>query len=247
MRCGYGSRSPPVSRRLAVLVLLAVAACDPEEGIDDLLPPPGPAPADPAKQAADAAAARATEAKQAARAKEVDFAACMAGCFSGTSPSPTDRQTCRLTCGADRLPAAGSGPSEVTKAALGRFDTCLDADCRAAGSATDAATCRLTCAQATFAGPAAPPLTEPTRGCAVSCLEHVGDCAATCTSNADDAATCRLQCADVGRRCITHCEADPGAPAKPPTAPAGAAAPPAPPPAPASVPKATREGLPPPP
>lgn len=198
-------------RRISIALVLSclAAACDPDE-VDAVVEELAPAPtkADPAKDAADAAA------KEVADAKKADadrFALCMAGCFEGTAQrSPTDRQTCRLTCGADRL-AEGPGASAGTKAALGRFDTCLDADCRKAGSATDAATCRLTCAQAALAGEAAPALAATARGCAVSCLEHTGDCEAACTGTPDDVATCRLQCMALGERCVGRCEEDPSA------------------------------------
>lgn len=188
-----------------VLCLLVAAACDPDEVIGELAPPPTKA--DPAKEAADAAAKRVADTKKAAAD---DFATCMAGCFEGKAPSPTDRQTCRLTCGADRLTEVG-GPTADAKAALGRFDTCLSADCATNGAATDAATCRLTCAQAALAGPAAPSLAATARGCSVSCLEQTGDCTAACTGNADDAATCRLQCAGLGERCLGKCVEDPSA------------------------------------
>lgn len=199
-----------LARRIsAVLVLSCLAACDPDE-VDAVMEElaPTPSKADPAKDAADAAAKTLADTKRAAADR---FALCMAGCFEGTAQrSPTDRQTCRLTCGADRL-AAGHGASAGTKAALGRFDTCLDADCRKAGSATDAATCRLTCAQAALAGDGAPALAKTARGCAVSCLEHTGDCEAACTGTPDDVATCRLQCMALGERCVGKCEEDPSA------------------------------------
>lgn len=216
--------------------LLAVAACDPDEVIGELAPPPPTA--DPAKEAADAAAKQVADTKKAAAD---DFATCMAGCFEGKTPSPTDRQTCRLTCGADRLADDGPGASAGTKAALGRFEACLAADCKARDT-TDAATCRLTCAQAALAGPAAPPLAAAARGCAVSCLEQTGDCDAACTGSADDAATCRLQCTSLGERCLGKCEADPSARPKLTTAPPEGKAPAGKPVEPAvSVPKETLE------
>lgn len=198
----------PFSIALA-LCWIVTAACDPDEvdeAIGKLAPPAEKA--DPAKTAAEAAAKQVADAKQ---ATADDFAVCMAGCFGGKAQSPTDRQTCRLACGADRLATEGSGASASTKAALGRFDACLDADCKAPGSATDAATCRLTCAQAALAGPAAPSLAATARGCAVSCLEHTGHCEASCTGSADDTATCRLQCTSLGERCLGRCEEDPSA------------------------------------
>jgi hypothetical protein len=183
----------------------ATAACDPDEVLGDVAPPAEKP--DPAKAAADAAAKQKADTKKA----EADrVATCMAGCFEGKAQTPTDRQTCRLTCGADRL-AEGHGPSEGAKAALGRFEGCLEADCRKPGSATDAATCRLTCAQAALAGEGAPPLAATARGCAASCLEQTGDCDAGCTGGADDAATCRLQCTSLGERCLGRCEQDPSA------------------------------------
>lgn len=196
VRCAY-----------AILALAFVtAACDPDEVLGDVKAPP--APADPAKQAAAAAAKQVADTK---KAQADHFATCMAGCFEGTALSPTDRQTCRLTCGADRLAAAGPGASADAKAALGRFEACLAADCTGSGAATDTATCRLTCAQAALAGPAAPALATTARGCAVSCLEQTGDCSAACTGSADDAATCRLQCTSLGERCLGRCDADPSA------------------------------------
>jgi pyruvate/2-oxoglutarate dehydrogenase complex dihydrolipoamide acyltransferase (E2) component len=197
---------------LAFSCLVAVA-CDPDEDeVDQVLAELAPTPtkADPAKDAADAAAKRVAEAKAAKKAAADDFATCMAGCFGGNVPSPTDRQTCRLTCGADRLAAEGPAASPSVKAALGRFDTCLDADCRKPSSATDSATCRLTCAQAALAGQAALPLAATARECGVSCLEHCGDCDAACRrdGSSEDAATCRLQCLTLGERCLGKCEAD---------------------------------------
>lgn len=202
-------------RRISVALVLSclAAACDPDE-VDAVVEELAPAPtkADPAKDAADAAAKKAADTK---KANAEQFAMCMAGCFEGTAQrSPTDRQTCRLTCGADRL-AEAPGASAGTKAALGRFDACLDADCRKAGSATDAATCRLTCAQAALAGEAAPALAATARGCAVSCLEHTGECEAACTGTPDDVATCRLQCMALGERCVGKCEEDPSARPRP--------------------------------
>jgi hypothetical protein len=217
---------------------LATAACDPDEVLGDVAPPAEKP--DPAKAAADAAAQQ----KAATQKAEADrFATCMAGCFEGKAQTPTDRQTCRLTCGADRL-AQGTGPSEATRAALGRFERCLETDCGKPGSATDAATCRLTCAQAALAGEGAPALGATARGCAASCLEQTGDCDAGCTGGADDAATCRLQCTSLGERCLGRCEQDPSA--RPTLVTEGTAA--APPAAKAeptpSVPKETRRTLP---
>lgn len=217
----WGARAAPRGRRLwgqagsvvslahrisvALVLSCLAAACDPDE-VDAVVGELAPAPtkADPAKDAADAAAKRVADTKQ---ATADEFSVCMAGCFEGTAQrSATDRQTCRLTCGADRL-AEGHGASAVSKAALGRFDSCLDTDCRKPGSATDAATCRLTCAQAALAGGGAPALAVTARGCAVSCLEHAGDCHAACTGTPDDVATCRLQCMALGERCVAKCEA----------------------------------------
>lgn len=235
-----------LARRISVALVLSclAAACDPDE-VDAVVEELAPAPtkADPAKDAADAAAKKVADTKKADTDR---FTLCMAGCFEGKAQrSPTDRQTCRLTCGADRL-AEGPGASAGSKAALGRFDTCLDADCRKAGSATDAATCRLTCAQAALAGEAAPALAATARGCAVSCLEHTGDCQATCTGTPDDVATCRLQCIALGERCVGKCEEDPSARpqlgATPPEGKAGASGETK--VEPVSVPKKTRDELP---
>ena len=183
-----------------------------DEVVGVLVPAPtkaDPAKVDPAKQAAAAAAKQAADAKKAAAD---GFAVCMAGCFDGKVPSPTDRQTCRLTCGVDRLAAQGTAASPEIKAVLGRFDTCIAADCGKPSSATNAATCRLTCAQAALAGNTAP-LATTARECSLSCLEHTGDCEAACkgAGGPDDAATCGLQCLRVGERCLGRCEEDPSA------------------------------------
>lgn len=203
---------------LVLVVLLCGSACDPSAvfgGAD--AGPAEPAP-DPAKAAADAAAHERAQAKKTADDR---FAVCMAGCIEGRAQSPTDRQTCRLTCGADRLEPGGPGPSPSTKAALARWQTCIDDGCPGDASGTDAATCRLNCAQGALAGEAVPTLRGAARGCAVSCLEQVGDCEAACTTkgDADAAATCRLQCTSLGERCLGSCEADPSATPKIPAAP----------------------------
>lgn len=196
-------------RFVVAFVLSWLVACDPEEGdeaLDDLLPTPSKS--DPARDAAEAAATTAAESKKGAADQ---FATCMAGCFEGTAQrSPGDRHTCRLTCGAERI-GEEMGASADGKTALGRFDACLDADCRKPGLTTDAATCRLTCAQAALAGPGAPALAKTARGCAASCLEHTGNCEAACSGSPDDLATCRLQCTSLGERCVGKCEKDPSA------------------------------------
>ena len=232
---------------LSCLVLSCLAcACDPDEdAVDAVLEELAPAPskADPAKDAADAAAKQAAEGKKAAADR---FAVCMAGCFDGKVPSPTDRHTCRLTCGADRLSAEGNTASVDGKAALARFEACFDADCRRPGSTTNTATCRLTCAEAALAGDAAPTLAPTARSCAVSCLEHAGECEAACKGTPDDVATCQLQCTSLGERCVARCEEDPSArPATPTTVEASASETKT--VAPVSVPKKTRESLPTPP
>lgn len=227
---------------LALLTVPIAIACDPDELAGQVTPKP-----DPAKAEADAAAQRVAQAEQARKDAADAFAVCMAGCIEGQAQSPTDRQSCRLTCGADRLEPGGPGPSPSTKAALARWQTCTDDGCRGSGSATDAATCRLNCAQTALAGDAAPTLRGPARGCAVSCLEELGDCETACTGDADAVATCRLQCTSLGERCLGVCEADPSAtptiPATAPEPPASAAADEAK----VSVPKATRDRLPTPP
>lgn len=206
------------SLRLA-LTLLLVTACDPDEilgnATTDATPP------DPAKAEAKAAAKKVAETKKAAAD---EFAVCMAGCIDGHAQSPTDRQTCRLSCGAERITGEGPDPSAGTKAAVARFETCIDADCAKAGSVDDAATCRLNCAQAALSGQGAPALAATARGCAVSCLEQTGDCEASCRGTPDDAATCKLQCSSLGGHCLGHCEADPSATPKLVTKPEGKAA-----------------------
>jgi hypothetical protein len=195
-----------VTDRLALalaLLFITVGACDPDEVLGNAEAVP-----DPAKAAAKAAGERVAATKKAA---EDHFSTCMAACIEGRAQSATDRQTCRLTCGADRISAGGSGPSPGTKTALARFETCLDADCAKVANATDAATCRLTCAQAALAGEAAPALRATARGCAVSCLEQTGDCEAACTGGPDDMATCKLQCTSLGEHCVERCVEDPSA------------------------------------
>src|SRR5690606_22916662 len=208
-------RLPPVV--LALTALLTTSACDPEEAAGQDGAEGAEAKLDPAKAAADAAAKEREQAKQEAAGH---FAVCMAGCIEGRAQSPTDRQTCRLTCGADRLEAGGPGPSPSSTAALARWQTCVDDGCGKGGSATDAATCRLNCAQTALTGDAAPALRGAARGCAVSCLEQVGDCEAACSGDADGVATCRMQCSGAGERCLGRCEADPTTtPTKPAAAP----------------------------
>lgn len=189
---------------LSLVVLLTAAACDP----DQVMGPPDPA------KPSDAEGVRHEQAKheQAKHDAADRFAVCMAGCIEGHAQSPTDRQTCRLTCGADHVEDSGPGPTPDTKAALGRFETCVDDGCDRSASATDAATCRLNCAQTALAGvDDVAALTGPSRACAVSCLEQVGECEAACTGGVDEKATCRLQCTSLGGRCLGACEADPSA------------------------------------
>ncbi|MEX1362299.1 MAG: hypothetical protein AB1Z98_04190 [Nannocystaceae bacterium] len=225
----------------ASLLLVLGVGCDPPDLFGTTGDPPPPK-ADPAKQAAEAAAAEVAAAKEAKEAEAKAFAVCMAGCIGPEANSPTDRQTCRLSCGADQLDADGPGPSAATRAALGRFEGCLEG-C-APGPGTDAATCRLTCAQSAMAGQGPQALDEPQRGCSVSCLEHAGECEAQCEGSPDDVATCRLQCTGLGERCLERCRDDPEAAAKaraapPPPAPAAPE-----PPAKVSIPKSTAERLP---
>src|SRR5690606_26701656 len=181
-------RLPPVV--LALTALLTTSACDPEEAAGQDGAEGAEAKLDPAKAAADAAAKEREQAKQEAAGH---FAVCMAGCIEGRAQSPTDRQTCRLTCGADRLEAGGPGPSPSSTAALARWQTCVDDGCGKGGSATDAATCRLNCAQTALTGGVA----------------QGGDCGAACAGDADGVATGRMQCSGAGERCLGRCEAEP--------------------------------------
>lgn len=223
--------------RAFVLAFFSLWACDPDPEEEGLAPPLGPPAEDAAKAAAAAAAAEDAAAKDAA----ADFTVCMAGCSEGKALSPTDRHTCRLTCGADQLSADGPGPTPATKAALARFEHCLDQGCT--GPKTDAATCRLTCAQQALTGAGPDRLSGQARGCSVSCLEEVGECEGACSGGTDDSATCRLHCQDTGQRCLGRCEQDPSAPAPAPTAAAPFTGKPE---TTVSVPEATRAALPPP-
>lgn len=202
------------ARSILVLVPWLALACDPSEAVDvarkaeaarhEKKP-------DPAKEAADAAKAKVAADEAAKEAAAVEFATCMAACTGPDVQSPTDRQTCRLRCGADDLPEDDSGMNKGILAITGRFQKCMDDGCTEPDGASNAVTCRLTCAQSAVSGDGPQALAEPQRGCSVSCLEQMGDCETECKGSADDKATCKLQCTTVGQRCLARCEEDPEA------------------------------------
>lgn len=171
------------------VALVALAACDPQDGAKPQDPQKTAARADTAGQPQDRASHGA--AADAAPTKSAGpFTDCLLACDAAKT-NHADKAACRSNCEAPGAPASAVATPAVGADPVGYFVGCLDR-CTVDGEPSDG--CASGCKTAVAGSPAAPK---------ASVLDELGTCLGTCRAtkhmNATNHATCALDCTQIAR------------------------------------------------